>query len=335
MIIKISLIKLEGYTNMLKKILIISSLSLLFGCSGHQKTDYSNDPMKSFNRKIYSFNKVFDGMILKPLAVGYKNITPVPINSSITSFFDNLNDIRVVLNDIFQFDFSSLKHDFSRFFLNTTFGVLGLIDVASSVDLDKRENDFGVTLGKWGVKDSNYLVLPFLGASTIRDTVGVIVDAFLPGSPFRLFVIDENHAIDLFLLQFIDLRAGLLGVTKVIDTASIDEYAFVRDAYLQRRAALIGVSSDTTDGHKKSLSDATNMLLEDENFGDEALFADAMKEESEKKEAEKKEAEKKEAEKKEADKTDADKTDADKTDADKTDADKTADEVKTKEVNTD
>lgn len=286
---------------MIKKLLICTSLVFLTACSGHQKTDYSGDPMESFNRKIYSFNKTFDGMIMKPLAVGYKNITPTPVNNSITNFFNNMTTITSMINDVFQFNFNRLAKDFSTFFLNTTFGVLGFIDVASSFDLANSNNDFGLTLSKWGVKKSDYFVMPFLGPSTLRDGLGTVVDIAMPGSPFNFFVLNPNHRIGIFALRLIDLRANLLGATSIISMASIDEYAFVRDAYLQRRNAMIeqtaAKSPEKGEKSNKSMSDAVNVLIEDEHFGDEALFADALKEENKKVEEQKKLEEEKNKEK--------------------------------------
>lgn len=142
-------------------------------------THEKNDPWVGWNRDIHDFNKDFDDVILKPLAKGYQEVVPNPVDESITNVFSNINDIGVTINDFLQFKFKQGGMDAGRFFINTTAGLGGIFDVAKMIDLPKHDEDFGQTLAVWGVPSGNFLVLPFLGPSSPRDTFGLIGDALL------------------------------------------------------------------------------------------------------------------------------------------------------------
>jgi phospholipid-binding lipoprotein MlaA len=194
------------------------------------------DPFEGFNRGVQAFNDDFDRSIAKPLATGYEKIVPAPVNNSITNFFSNLDDVIVLFNDILQLKFEQSLSDFGRITFNTTFGLLGLFDVATHMDLPKHNEDFGQTLGYWGVGSGPYLVLPFLGPSTLRDSAGLAVDWEVDP---MLQIEDTETKWGAVGLKAIDTRADLLRASRILDTAALDPYVFLRDAYLQRRQNLV------------------------------------------------------------------------------------------------
>jgi len=222
------------------------------------------DPFESYNRAMFSFNDTLDENIVKPVAAAYKDYVPSPVRSGISNFFNNLGDILVVLNDLLQGKFAQAGHDTLRFFVNTTFGLFGLFDVATYMELPKHHEDFGQTLAVWGVNDGPYLVLPFLGPSTLRDTAGLVVDA--QADP--IYEISDSEArLGTIALKAVDTRADLLGASKILDQAAFDRYAFLRDAYLQRRKHLIHDGNPPQDENSKptlSTDSAEDLLLEEE-----------------------------------------------------------------------
>lgn len=214
---------------------ILLYLLLGSGCASVQVAD-ERDPFEGFNRAAYAFNDDLDRALLKPLASGYQRVVPGPVNNSISNFFSNLGDVAVLANDLMQLKFEQTLSDLARITFNTTFGLAGLFDVATPMDLPKHNEDFGQTLGRWGVASGPYLVLPFLGPSTVRDGVALPVDWELD----PLYDIEDNNtrwgAIG---LRLVDIRAGLLRASRILDTAALDPYTFMRDAYLQRRQNLV------------------------------------------------------------------------------------------------
>jgi phospholipid-binding lipoprotein MlaA len=214
----------------------------LSGCSTTPKTHDKNDPWENWNRDVHGFNKDFDDTILKPLAKGYQAITPNPIDEGITNVFSNLNDIGVTINDFLQFKFLQGGMDASRFLINTTAGVVGIFDVAKMIDLPKHDEDFGQTLGVWGVPSGSYMVLPFIGASSPRETVGLIGDALFNPLTYVSFVggFAANAASAAATgVDITDTRSDLMSSEKIIDEASVDRYDFVKNSYKQRREFLI------------------------------------------------------------------------------------------------
>lgn len=208
------------------------------GCASVQGPPDERDPFESFNRAVYKFNDAADRAVIRPVATTYREYVPRPVRSGVSNFFGNLEDVIVLLNNMLQLKFDKAASDFGRIVFNTTFGLFGLFDVATPLGLPKHNEDFGQTLGHWGVPPGPYLVLPFLGPSTIRDTAGLTVDVY--SHPiFNTLVTDEAVAWGAVGLRYIDLRAELLGATRVVDEAALDPYAFIRDAYLQRRRNLV------------------------------------------------------------------------------------------------
>ncbi len=205
------------------------------GCATTNK-----DPLEGINRGVYKFNDVADRAIIKPVATAYKTITPSPIRKGFNNFFNNLGSITTVLNDLLQFKFANAFTDAGRFVINTTFGLAGFIDVASMDKIPNRKEDFGQTLGYWGVGNGAYLVLPILGPSTLRDATGLTIDTITTDPITYTHNIGEVRLHNqLRTAQIIDRRSQLLDAGDLVDNASLDPYSFLRDAYLQSRANLI------------------------------------------------------------------------------------------------
>mgnify|MGYP006080201579 FL=1 len=222
-----------SYMKISKLLIIILLIFQVSGCATHT----NQDPLESFNRAIYKFNDVADDTILKPVSKGYKNIAPKFVVKGINNFFNNIRDVVTVINELLQGKIEYAANDTGRVLINSTIGLLGFIDVHSINGGERRKEDFGQTLGHWGVGQGAYLVLPFLGPSTTRDAVGFITDtlAFDPIS----YINNVRGRNQVRILQFIDARTELLNASSIMDEASLDAYAFQRDAYLQYRDALV------------------------------------------------------------------------------------------------
>lgn len=221
-----------------KKIIITASviaLAMLSGCA----TQNNKDPLEGLNRGVYKFNDVADKAIIKPVATAYKAITPSPIRTGFSNFFTNLGAITTVLNDLLQFKFASAFTDAGRFMINSTFGLAGFIDVAGMDNIPLHKEDFGQTLGHWGVGSGAYLVLPLLGPSSLRDTTGLAVDTFTDPIQYPRNIGQIRLSNQLRAAQIVVKRTELLTATDLVDEASLDPYAFTRDAYLQKRASLV------------------------------------------------------------------------------------------------
>ena len=200
-----------------------------------------DDPLEPMNRAIFEFNEIVDDNVLKPIAKGNKYVTPDPVEVGISNFFSNLGEIGTITNDLLQLKFAQAGRDTMRFFLNSTLGIFGIFDVATPLGLSKNKEDFGQTLGFWGVPDGPYLVLPFLGPSSFRDGPSMIVDYEL--SPVEQLHHEERQVLQ--TLDIVDTRARLLRATKILDTAAKDKYIFIRESYLQKR------ESQVNDGNVK------------------------------------------------------------------------------------
>lgn len=224
----------------LRRLGTLLAVAFLAGCatSGGQKVEAQNpqDPWEPFNRTMYQFNQDFDQAVLKPAAQGYRNLAPGPVRQGVGNFFDNLYDITVLVNDCLQLKGERATNTAGRLIFNTTFGLLGVIDIATPAGLPAHEEDFGQTLGYWGVESGPYLVLPFFGPSSARDGIGLIGDVYT--DPVR-YVEDDWAKWSLIALRTVDRRATLLRAGRVVEEAALDPYSFVRDSYLQRRRYLI------------------------------------------------------------------------------------------------
>lgn len=213
--------------------MLVAGLLFLGGCATVDP-DFADprDPWEGFNRAMYSFNDTLDRALIKPLAEGYNAVVPAPVDKGVTNFFGNLSDVTSAINNLLQFKVGRALSDLGRVAINTTIGIGGLFDVASNMDLPHYGEDFGQTLGSWGVASGPYIVLPVLGPSSGRDTVGVVVDWFT--DPLT-YVEDDTLRYSLRGLNLVDTRSDLLSASRVVDQAALDPYAFVRDAYLQSR----------------------------------------------------------------------------------------------------
>ena len=215
---------------------LVLALSLLSaGCATDPYAD-PRDPFEEYNRASDSFNQMMDRMLFTPLASGYNYIMPAPVNRGVTNFFNNLGDVRSALNNLLQLKVGRAFSDVGRVAVNSTLGILGLMDVASNMNLPRYNEDFGQTLGVWGVGSGPYIVMPFFGPSSVRDGVGIVVDFFAD----PIFYLDKRSTRwSLWGLQLIDTRADLLNASRIVDQAALDPYSFIRDAYLQRREGLV------------------------------------------------------------------------------------------------
>ena len=229
---KIKIMKYKFFSNNRVHITLPLVMLMFFILNGCSTTSSSkNDPLEPLNRAIFGFNEVVDDNVLQPVAKTYKYITPDPVETGVSNFFSNLGEVSTIANDVLQLKFGQAGNDILRFSINTTLGVLGIFDVASSMGLKKNKEDFGQTLGYWGMPQGPYLVLPFLGASSFRDAPGTFVDMAI--SPVEQLHNKEQLAAN--TLNVIDIRARLLRATRILDTAAKDKYIFIRESYLQKR----------------------------------------------------------------------------------------------------
>jgi phospholipid-binding lipoprotein MlaA len=242
---------------------IAFTLLISSGCATLDGPPNPDDPLERYNRAMFSFNETMDRAIVKPVAKGYNWIMPDFLNTGVTNFFSNLDDIVVFGNSLLQLKIKQAVETSARIVWNTTIGLLGFIDVATYMDLPKRNEDFGQTLAFWGVDSGPFFVLPFLGPSTVRDGLSVPVDWYLFDPVFR----DKELEVTLSLLaiRYTDLRADLITATDIIDETAPDKYAYIRDAFLQRREYLIHDGNPPVDD-----------FSEDELFQDENLFEDDL-----------------------------------------------------------
>lgn len=210
----------------------MAAATILAGCANVPPHEDISDPLEPINRVVDSFNDKVDRAVIKPVAQAYENTAPAPVRSSVTHFFDNLGEPRVIVNQFLQGKPREGISDTGRFLVNSTLGVFGLFDPASQMGLTKHEEDFGQTFGRWGIGEGWYLVLPLLGPSTVRDTVGRVGDSQLdPVSQHE----ESRERNALTGLRLVDSRANLLSATRLRDTAALDTYLFTRESYRQFR----------------------------------------------------------------------------------------------------
>ena len=219
--------------------LVIFFLIFISGCSTMSTS--KNDPLEPMNRAIFGFNEIVDDNILKPVAKTYKYITPDPIETGVSNFFSNVGEVSTIANDVLQLKFGQAAYDLARFSINTTIGILGIFDVASSMGFQKNKEDFGQTLGYWGIPQGPYLVIPFFGPSSIRDAPGLYADMQI--SPIEQ--LHNKEELALTTLKIVDIRARLLRATKILDAAAKDKYIFIRESYLQQREMLVNDGKNT------------------------------------------------------------------------------------------
>ena len=224
---------------MKKFLFLIATVFILHAEEDKEPIDV--DPYENLNRVVFNISDSLDENFLRPTAQIYSNYTPLFIKDSVTNFFYNLAEIDTVINQLLQGKPKLAAEDSLRFVINTTIGVGGIFDVATRMGFERHDEDFGQTLGFWGVPDGPYLVLPFLGPSSFRDGPSMIVDYEL--SPVEQLHHEERQILQ--TLDIVDTRARLLRATKILDTAAKDKYIFIRESYLQKR------ESQVNDGNVK------------------------------------------------------------------------------------
>jgi phospholipid-binding lipoprotein MlaA len=247
---------------MLRRFLLWVLLAALAGLGGCATTGGgSNDPLEGYNRAMFSFNDTVDKAIIKPVASGYKAVMPEFARTGVTNFFANLGDVWIAINNVLQGKIGAGASDLGRFAINTTVGIAGLFDVASSAGLEKHNEDFGQTLGRWGMGSGAYVVLPFFGPSNVRDGFSrLLIDWH--GDPLW-YVRNVPTRNEVIAVRIVDDRANLLDVSRIAEEAALDHYAYVRDAFVQRRRSLIydGDPPPETNPAKSSESGAGTAAL--------------------------------------------------------------------------
>ena len=206
------------------------------GAAATASTPSKSDPWESFNRKIFAFNQVVDDVLLKPVAEGYQKAVPSLVRAGVGNVFSNVGDAWSSVNHLLQGHVQSSLEMGTRFLANTTLGLGGVLDPATEMGLERKREDFGQTLGVWGVPAGPYFVIPFLGASSVRDGLAFTLDR--EASLGNLFT-DRKYINWLTGLELVQVRADLLPATRMIDQIALDKYSFVRDAYLARRLSLV------------------------------------------------------------------------------------------------
>jgi len=218
------------------------------------------DPLETANRGVFRFNDAVDNAVTKPIAKGYKAVTPDPIRVGVTNFFSNFLDVTTTINDLLQAKVKQGASDAGRVAINSTIGFFGVFDVATRLGLARHSEDFGQTLGVWGVQSGPYLVLPFLGPSSFRDAVGWVGDYFTDPE-FYLF---PHPPADWLVLsvRVVNTRSNLLGADQFFEVAAVDRYAFLRDGFLQMRRNQIYDGNPPTEGapRRKTLKEQEEEL---------------------------------------------------------------------------
>jgi phospholipid-binding lipoprotein MlaA len=194
------------------------------------------DPWESWNRKVYNFNDALDTAVLKPVATTYRDVVPQPTRRGISNIFGNVSDLWSAFNNVLQGKVNDGMQDVMRVTTNTIFGLGGFFDVATEMGLDRHNEDLGQTFGRWGIASGPYVVWPFFGPSTLRDSFALPVDRSV--SPALAFN-DSLARYAVVGVGFVNERAALLGASGMLDDIALDKYTFIRDAYLQRRRSLV------------------------------------------------------------------------------------------------
>lgn len=205
---------------------------MALACVGAAAEENPRDPYEGFNRSMFAVNEVIDKYAAKPVAQVYDKVTPLPVKAGVGSFFGNVGDLWIGVNSALQGKFGDAGVDVGRLLINSTIGIFGLFDVASELGLEKHDEDFGQTLAVWGAGGGGYLFWPIIGPRNVRDTAGWGVDSFV--DPVWQ-VTDVPVRNSMAAVRFADVRASLLPADKVVEEGALDKYAYIRDAYLQRR----------------------------------------------------------------------------------------------------
>lgn len=217
----------------LRALAAAAALALLTGCA---TTQNPQDPLEGYNRAVFRFNDAVDRTVLKPTATAYKNVTPSFMQTGVNNFFGNLSDAWSAVNNLLQGKGQAGMGDVTRVAVNSTFGIFGLLDIASEAGIPKHNEDFGQTLGVWGVPSGPFLMLPVLGPSTVRDTAALPADI---GGDIWKYKQPENWRNIGAAIRVVDKRATLLDAVNLLEEAALDRYEFIRDGYMQRRQSQV------------------------------------------------------------------------------------------------
>lgn len=226
------------------------ALALSACASGNGRN--TGDPFEPMNRAMFSFNEGLDRTVAKPVATAYTNVMPQPLQTAVGNVFSNLGDVGNFVNDLLQLKITAATEDLVRFAFNSTFGIGGLLDWATAAGLPEHHEDFGLTLGHYGVPCGPYLVLPLFGPSSVRDAGGLLVSSAM--SPTTFFPLVASTP--LFGVNVVSTRSHMLGATDLLELAALDKYSFVRDGYLQSRANALSDGAALPDYTDPSLDDA-------------------------------------------------------------------------------
>jgi phospholipid-binding lipoprotein MlaA len=221
----------RGTASALRSLGAIAALALATGCASGPKA-HPADPFEPLNRGVMRFNDVVDDAVLVPAATAYRRVLPSFVRTGVNNFFGNLSDVWSFANSVLQLKMEHSAQTFMRVNVNTVFGLGGLLDVATEAGIDRHSEDFGQTLGRWGVPSGPYVVLPLLGSSTVRDTAALTIDR-------QGDLLNQIHDVpwrnSLYFVRVIDARSNFLRASRLLDDAALDKYTFTRDAHLQRR----------------------------------------------------------------------------------------------------
>lgn len=225
----------QGYRRFAARTALLTVALMLVACATGPNAN-PRDPLEPFNRGVYSFNDAVDRAVVKPVATAYRDVLPSPVRTGVRNFFNNLQDLWSFVNNTLQLKGEGAGNSIVRFGVNTVFGLGGLLDVATEMRIDRFTEDFGQTLGHWGVGAGPYVVLPLLGPSTVRDTVALPVD-WNGNATSQISDVPTRNSLT--VLNLVDRRAQLLDASKMLDEVALDPYTFTRDAFLQRRRNLV------------------------------------------------------------------------------------------------
>ena len=230
---------------------VVAGSMALLGCASTQAT-HPQDPYERYNRSMTKFNDAVDDAVLQPVATAYQTVLPQPVRTGVTNFFGNLGDLWSMVNHALQGNGEQTYNHMVRFTTNTVLGLGGLLDIATEMQVPRNKQDFGLTLGSWGVQSGPYQVLPLLGPSTVRDTAALPVD-------WQGSVLGDLHPVShrntLTGLRLVNTRANLLNATDTLDAASLDRYSLIRDFYLQQRNPGSSQHNDENAGRIESYDD--------------------------------------------------------------------------------
>ncbi|MBR7887913.1 VacJ family lipoprotein [Marinomonas sp. A79] len=248
----------------MRKLMVFWLLSVSFVCSNMTFAATEEDPWEGFNRAMFTFNDAIDGAVLKPVAKGYKAVTPTPVQKGVSNFFSNLGEIGNITNNLLQGKWDQTASSTFRFLINSTAGWFGIFDVASELGLKEYDEDFGQTLGYWGVNSGPYLVLPFFGPSTVRDGTGLVAE-YVAIDETDYLDLNNKEELALLGLDVVQTRARLLNAEGMIVG---DRYSFVRDVYLQSRAF------EVYDGNVPVKASTQDASAADDSWGEEDSWGD-------------------------------------------------------------